>query len=77
MDREKFIHDVYRASGGSYGESCDIYNLPIGTKFNVWNGSWDGEIVERNGEKCIYIIETKRFIKLQEDEDYNLVISIK
>ena len=75
--REKFVHEVHRANGSSYGESCDIYSLPIGTKFRVWNGLWDGEIVERNGEKYMYIIETKHFVKLQKDKDYNLVVSIK
>lgn len=39
-----------------YGEYIKLKTLPIGTKFWVRNGYWDGEIVEQNGVKCLHCI---------------------
>lgn len=36
-----------------WGETTDMYLLPVGTKFHVRNGAWDGEIVERAGGKTL------------------------
>lgn len=31
----------------------NLNSLPVGTKFHVINGDWDGEITEKNGKKCM------------------------
>jgi hypothetical protein len=68
IDRSKFIYN------NGYGKTTDIYLLPIGTKFEVVNGHWDGEIVELNGKKCVYVIVTDRTYTILPDYDYSLVI---
>lgn len=69
MDRSKLIYNT------NYGKTADIYKLPLGTKFTVNNGGWDGEIIEVDGKKCMHIIDTGKKIELEEDYDYALVIS--
>ena len=34
-------------------------DLKIGTKFHVENGDWNGEIIEENGRKKLYVFFTK------------------
>jgi hypothetical protein len=36
-----------------YGEYTKMLDVPIGTKFHVVNGNWDGGIVEIDGVKCV------------------------
>jgi hypothetical protein len=74
MNRSKFKHKVYNSQGGCYGVTTDIYKLPVGTKFHVVNGAWDGEIVEKDKLKYMHIIETDKFVELKPDVDYELVI---
>lgn len=76
MDRSKFIHEVYNSEGVSYGVATDVYLLPVGTKFVVENGMWHGEIIEDNGSKFI-AIENDTKLRLEEDYDYGLVITVK
>lgn len=68
MTREKFVYDT------QYGETTDIYLLPIGTKFRVSNGVWGGEIVKVNGRKHMHILDTGNITELKENYDYSLVL---
>ncbi|MFJ8528549.1 hypothetical protein [Bacillus sp. NPDC094106] len=62
---------------GPYGGTPTLMDsLPIGTKFHVCNGHWDGEIVERNGTKYVFISEDN-MINLSKCPDYKLDINIK
>jgi hypothetical protein len=36
-----------------YGEYTKMSDVPVGTKFHVVNGDWDGAIVEIDGVKCV------------------------
>jgi hypothetical protein len=49
--------------------------LPIGTKFTVVNGMWNGEIVEKNNKKHM-CIEGDKLVELQDEYDYCLAIRI-
>lgn len=40
MSREKFVYELKNSEGVSYGETTDIYILPVGTEFSVENGFW-------------------------------------
>lgn len=82
MSRENFIYELKNSVGMSYGETTDVYMLPVGTKFTVENGFWSGKIVEIEGSKYIEMnehddSEENKFIKLEEHVDYALVISIE
>ena len=35
------------------GEVTTVMDLEVGTKFYVHNGVWDGEIVMKDGKKCV------------------------
>lgn len=35
------------------GVLTDLDKLPIGTKFYVHNGGWEGEIIEIKGVRCV------------------------
>lgn len=72
MDRSKFTYKQYNSQGGCYGVTTDIYLLPIGTKFCVINGAWNGEIIEEDGKKMMWI-DTGRKVELKEHMDYGLV----
>ena len=79
--RKDYERDVPRADGGSYGTSTDIFNLPIGTKFDVFNGNWTGKIIERDSKKFIQVFEEEygesvKEVELKEDVFYDLVISV-
>lgn len=79
--RKKYEREIPRADGGSYGISTDIYNLPIGTKFDVFNGNWKGKIIEKDSKKFIEVSEDVyggniKELELNEDFFYDLVISI-
>lgn len=76
MDRGKFIHKLYDNLGNCYGTTTDIYLLPVGTKFHVINGAWDGEVIEENGKKMIWIERDKK-VELKEDIDYRIGIEIE
>lgn len=67
------MREVYEYDNG-YGKTTDIYNLEVGTRFRVSNGAWDGEIVEKDGAKCIHVIDTGKVIELKPNKDYSLVI---
>lgn len=49
------------ASPDGIGKTCprwggvltDVSKLPVGTKFSVHNGYWDGKIVLINGKHCV------------------------
>lgn len=73
MDRSKFVYKSYDSQGGCYGVTTDIYLLPIGTEFYVINGAWNGEIIEEDGKKMMWIEEDRK-VELKEDVDYGLVI---
>lgn len=52
--------------------------LPVGTKFYVNNGAWDGEIIEENGKKHLHVLATgsKFDLTAEERKDYKLDIEI-
>lgn len=79
--RKDYERNVPRANGVSYGTSTDIFNLPIGTKFDVLNGNWKGKIIERDFKKFIQVFEGEyggniKELELKEDVFYDLVISV-
>lgn len=62
---------------GNYGRmKTYMSTLAAGTKFYVYNGHWDGEIVEINGTKYISI-GGENSINLSEYPNYTLEIKIK
>lgn len=69
--RKKFIYN------NGYGLTTDIYLLPVGIKFYVHNGAWNGEIIEEDGKKTMLINATGKKVVLEEDFDYCLVISVR
>jgi hypothetical protein len=59
---------------GYYGGTPTIMNtLDVGTKFHVFNGRWDGEIISEDGVKYIRIDDDRK-IKL--DDKYTQDINI-
>lgn len=77
MDRSKFVHEIHDyADGHCLGMTTDIYMLPVGTKFSVDNGYWDGEIVEKDGIKMIYAEDADTYITIKDDVDYSLLLTI-
>jgi hypothetical protein len=69
-ERSKFVYK------NGYGMTTDIYMLPVGTKFEVINGAWEGKIVEINGEKHLDISNGYIIKKLDAEKDYCLAIDI-
>lgn len=62
---------------GRHGGICTIMNdLPVGTKFHIDNGYWDGEIVEIDGVKHLSI-DGERTINLEQNPEYVLEITIE
>jgi len=76
VDRSKFVYESHDSEGRCYGATTDIYLLPVGTKFHVINGMWDGEIIEENSKKMMWIEKDVK-VELKEDMDYGLVIEIE
>lgn len=72
IDRSKFVYEL-----GDYGTTTDMYLLPVGTRFSVYNGAWDGEITESDGKKFLYVEATKMSYELTEKMDCGLVVRIK
>jgi len=63
--------------GSRYGGVKTIMRtLPVGTKFYVHNGVWEGEVVEVNGEKGISIGGEFRNEILQSNPEHTLNITI-
>lgn len=58
----------------NYGEYTKMLDVPIGTKFHVVNGDWDGEIIEEDGRKKILVYYTGETHEIGEDRA--LVIEI-
>ena len=54
----------------------DMKDLPVGTKFEVNNGYWEGEIVEENGVKYCLVVATKRMIQLSPDYELDITIEV-
>lgn len=55
-----------------------MIKLPVGTKFWVNNGHWDGQIIEKENKKYIEAYEGKVLKNVFSiDEDYELDIIIK
>lgn len=50
-----------------YGEMTQLITLPVGTKFYVRNGDWEGEIFLKNGVKYLVNLKVEKPIK---DTDY-------
>lgn len=71
IPRQKFIYD------NGYGKTSDMYMLPVGTKFSVMNGGWDGEIIREDGKKYILMDNGYRKVELTPETDYGLVIEIE
>ncbi len=63
-----------RPESDNYGDYTQLIALPVGARFYVTNGAWDGEIVDNNGVKSVEV-EGDRIYALTES-DY-LVISIQ
>ena len=57
------------------GTITDMMTLPVGTKFYVHNGAWNGEIVEKNKAKCIKI-KGQGTIKIDKEDMENRMLSI-
>lgn len=78
MDRHQHERDGFGKIGeeGKYGGIVTAVNdLPVGTKFRVENGAWDGEIIEVDGAKHL-LLGSGGTIDLSSD-DYMLDITIK
>lgn len=76
LEKEMKFEDT-KVEEGPYGGTPTIMStLPVGTKFHVCNGHWNGEIVEENGMKYILISEDN-LISLSEYPDYKADINIK
>lgn len=58
------------------GEKTLMKSLDVGTKFHVCNGSWDGEIVIKDGEKCILMKGDAPGNAFAIKSDYTLDINI-
>ncbi|MGG1263754.1 hypothetical protein [Brevibacillus laterosporus] len=57
---------------------CNLFHLPVGTKFYVLNGAWDGQIIEEDGIKKLLVADTGKKIELTEEiGKYDLDITIK
>jgi hypothetical protein len=69
-DRSKFVYD------NGYGITTDIWILPVGTKFRVENGYWDGAITRVDGKKCLYVFDTEKHYEINDEKDFSLVIRI-
>jgi hypothetical protein len=63
---------------GQYGgEVTILINLEVGTKFYAHNGAWDGEIVMKDGKKCV-LLEGDTMENAKEiSKDKTLDITIK
>ncbi|MCU5282349.1 hypothetical protein OCA22_28780 [Bacillus cereus] len=62
---------------GPYGGTPTIMStLPVGTKFHVCNGHWNGEIVEKVGVKYI-LISGDNMLNISKYPDYKCDINIK
>lgn len=62
---------------GHYGGTTTVIkSLPVGTKFYVHNGAWNGEIISRDGVKCVLIegekVENAREIKDERTLDISI-----
>lgn len=58
---------------GQYGGIVTkIKNIPVGSKFHVYNGYWTGEIRLIGGKKYMYVEETGALHEITPDreEDY-------
>ena len=80
--RKEYERNVPRADGGSYGTSTDIFNLPIGSEFRVFNGNWSGKIIERDSKKFMQILEEEfgesvKEVELKDNIFYDLVVTVK
>ena len=63
---------------GPYGgERFLIKDLEVGTKFFVHNGVWNGQIVLKDGEKCILLEDDKFENASSFTDDYTLELTIK
>ncbi|PFF46175.1 MULTISPECIES: hypothetical protein [Bacillus cereus group] len=62
---------------GPYGGTPTIMStLPVGTKFHVCNGHWNGEIGEENGMKYVFC-HGEAVMNLSREPDWMLDINIK
>lgn len=51
-----------------YGGTLAYYrDLPVGTKFYVCNGAWNGEIKEIEGVNKVYVVETDKYHDIGEE----------
>lgn len=57
-----------------YGEYTKMLDVPVGTKFHVVNGDWDGEIIEKTGRKKLLVYYTGEAHEIGEDD--SLVIEV-
>ncbi len=65
---------------GQYGGTPTLMNtLPVGTKFYVCNGAWNGTITEKNGIKHVKVdaFEDREIPLTGDNEDYMLDINIE
>lgn len=58
-----------------YGEFKKMRDVLVGTRFYVRNGRWTGEVVSRDGMKCIHVHETGGVFPIP--DDYELAIDIE
>lgn len=70
-DRSRFVYELL-----GFGLTTDVYMLPVGTTFRVVNGAFNAKIVEdAEGDKCVYVNDTRRSHKLLPNQDYKVVLS--
>jgi hypothetical protein len=50
------------------GTTIRLMTLPVGTKFFVRNGAWDGEIVMHKGIKSLCVVDIGRIHPIKEDD---------
>jgi hypothetical protein len=62
---------------GKHIKNADLHSLPVGTKFYVENGCWEGKIIKIDDEKYLHIEEVDRTIKLRKGYNPELHITIR
>ncbi|WP_144536502.1 hypothetical protein [Bacillus thuringiensis] len=76
LEKEMKFEDT-KVKEGPYGGTPTIMStLPVGTKFHVCNGHWNGEIVEQNGTKYVFC-HGEAVMNLSKEPDWMLDIDIK
>lgn len=58
------------------GPLTKVSTLPVGTRFHVVNGNWEGEIFEKDGQRYLRVLDTDSEFLLTPDYDLDMVLTI-